>query len=76
MFPVFISPVVWNITGSPSALCVGSVVTFALWGTDTVGGAGAFNLTGNSSRVYDTRNPKTSPTVYSPILDLNLANND
>ena len=39
-------------------------------------GAGAFNSAGNSSCMYDTWNPKTSPTVFSPIWDLNLANND
>ena len=42
----------------------GRVVTFALSQTDTVRGAGAFNSAGNSSRVYDTWNPKTSQTVF------------
>ena len=47
-----------------TSLSRGRVVTFALSQTDTVRGAGAFNSAGNSSRVYDTWNPKTSQTVF------------
>ena len=59
-----------------TSLSRGRVVTFALSQTDSVWGGGAFNSAGNSSRVYDTWNPKTSPTVCSLIWDLYLANND